>query len=138
MPDPVANAGDLDPAFWRELQLFVNRLVAPWHLMVDGSKLARAVDRLGSLGVGTIAPATARRSTVQWRQVPVGSSLQPPASRRDRRCAGLARPAQESPDPSGEVDIVPHDAHARPRAQRGPDGHIDQASLHRLGHALVA
>lgn len=39
------------------MQLFANRLIAPWHVMVDATKFGPVVGRLSRLGIAAIASA---------------------------------------------------------------------------------
>jgi flavorubredoxin len=49
----VADADDLDDAFWEASFLDLNRAIAPWHHLLDGAKFDRVLRRLAEL------PATA-------------------------------------------------------------------------------
>jgi flavorubredoxin len=53
----VDEAGELDPAFWSEQFLALNRMISPWHEIVDPEMFSREVDRVERLGPTVIAGA---------------------------------------------------------------------------------
>jgi flavorubredoxin len=54
---PVTDVGDLDPGFWRESFLQLNRLVSPWHTLVDPARFDRHVEKVEALPITAMAGA---------------------------------------------------------------------------------
>jgi len=52
---PLEDAADLDDDEFEEGQLFGNRLVAPWHGLVDEAKFCAEVDRIQALPIQAVA-----------------------------------------------------------------------------------
>ncbi|MGH8983170.1 MAG: MBL fold metallo-hydrolase [Acidimicrobiia bacterium] len=57
VPSPALDVADLDPAEWDDGFMLVNRLLSPWHVLVDDAKFHRLVDGVESLGISTVASA---------------------------------------------------------------------------------
>ena len=57
MPEPLADARDLDAAMWEQMQLLCNRIISPWHTLLDQTKFDRLVDSVAALGMTAIASA---------------------------------------------------------------------------------
>lgn len=57
MPAPVDDACDLDRSVWEEMQLLCNRIISPWHTLLDQTKYDRLTDGIAALGATAIASA---------------------------------------------------------------------------------
>ncbi|HEV2070630.1 MAG TPA: MBL fold metallo-hydrolase [Acidimicrobiales bacterium] len=57
MPEPVDDACDLDRTVWEEMQLLCNRIISPWHTLLDQTRYDRLIDRTAALGATAIASA---------------------------------------------------------------------------------
>jgi hypothetical protein len=58
LTDPAASdTAELDPRFWEETFLHSNRMISPWHTLVDPAKFDRHVDKVATLPITTIASA---------------------------------------------------------------------------------
>lgn len=55
MPDHLADIADMPVDDWTEMMLLFNRMVSPWHTLVDSAKFNRYVDDVVALGITTIA-----------------------------------------------------------------------------------
>ncbi len=56
--EPVPTVADLDPEFWAEgMALSIHHALAPWVGLVDRQRYEAEVDRVGAMGVTTIATA---------------------------------------------------------------------------------
>jgi flavorubredoxin len=54
---PIDDVAGLDPAFWDEQFIGLNRMNSPWHAIVDPALYGRQVDRVERLGATVIASA---------------------------------------------------------------------------------
>jgi len=57
VPAPVEDVGDLDADFWTEGFHQFQRLLSPWHSLVDAGRFNAVVDRVEGLGMTTLAGA---------------------------------------------------------------------------------
>ena len=57
VPHAVEDVADLDPAFWDEQFLALNRMNSPWSTIADPTLFGEQVARVEALGVRTIASA---------------------------------------------------------------------------------
>lgn len=57
VPHAVETVEDLDPAFWDEQLLGLNRMNSPWATIVDPTLFGREVDRIARLDISAIASA---------------------------------------------------------------------------------
>ncbi|MDP9442546.1 MAG: MBL fold metallo-hydrolase [Actinomycetota bacterium] len=57
MPEPLGDSCDLDAAMWEQMQLLCNRIISPWHTLLDQTKFDRLVDSVAALGMTAIASA---------------------------------------------------------------------------------
>ncbi|HEX7132852.1 MAG TPA: MBL fold metallo-hydrolase [Iamia sp.] len=55
VPVPVDDVADLDPEFWAESFSVLNRVVSPWHELVDPAKFEAVVDKTARLDPTIIA-----------------------------------------------------------------------------------
>lgn len=55
VPHAVDDVATLDPEFWDEQFLGLNRMNSPWSTIADPTRFGQEVDRIDALGVGTIA-----------------------------------------------------------------------------------
>lgn len=55
MPDHLTDIADMPVAEWTEMMLLFNRMVSPWHSLLDAAKFDRYVDDVESLGITTVA-----------------------------------------------------------------------------------
>lgn len=55
MPDHLVDVADMPVEDWAELMLLFNRMVSPWHTMLDLTKFDRYVNEVLSLGITTVA-----------------------------------------------------------------------------------
>jgi flavorubredoxin len=55
MPDHLVDVADMPAADWAEMLLLFNRMISPWHGLVDPAKFDRYVDEVESLGITTVA-----------------------------------------------------------------------------------
>lgn len=53
----VVNIAELDPGFWREGFLQMQRVFSPWHQWLDPARYGRHLDRVRQLGASTVATA---------------------------------------------------------------------------------
>ncbi len=62
VPHELTDLDDLDPEYWRETFLLVQRTLSPWHRWLDAAKYREHLDRVRKLGATVIAsvhgPAT--------------------------------------------------------------------------------
>lgn len=57
VPEHITNVTDMDSDMWEETFLHMNRLVSPWHSLVDPAKYDRFLRRLESLEIEVIGSA---------------------------------------------------------------------------------
>jgi flavorubredoxin len=57
VPHELTDLDDLDPEYWRETFLLVQRTLSPWHRWLDSAKYAEHLDRVRKLGATVIASA---------------------------------------------------------------------------------
>ena len=55
MPHHIVDIADMPAGDWAEMLLLFNRMVSPWHELVDPAKFDRYVDDVESLGITTVA-----------------------------------------------------------------------------------
>jgi flavorubredoxin len=55
VPNPVDDVADLDPGFWDEGFLGLNRMNSPWHAIVDANLFSKEVARVEALGATVLA-----------------------------------------------------------------------------------
>lgn len=55
MFDHLVDIADMPAADWTEMMLLFNRMVSPWHTLVDPVKFDRYVDDVVALGITTVA-----------------------------------------------------------------------------------
>ena len=55
LPGHLTDMDDAPADEWAETMLFFNRLVSPWHTLLDPAKFDAAVDTVTSLGITTVA-----------------------------------------------------------------------------------
>ena len=55
LPDHLVDAADMPADDWAEMMLQFNRMVSPWHTLLDHAKFNRYVDDVVSLGITTVA-----------------------------------------------------------------------------------
>jgi flavorubredoxin len=55
MPDHLVDMADMPAAEWAEMLLLFNRMISPWHSLLDQAKFDRYVDEVQSLGITTVA-----------------------------------------------------------------------------------
>lgn len=66
--DPAPTVADLDPGFWAQgMAMFVHHALSPWVRLVDRARYAAEVDRVGAMGMTTIA--TAHSPLIEGRSV---------------------------------------------------------------------
>jgi flavorubredoxin len=69
VPHAVERTDELDPEFWDEQFLGLNRMNSPWTTLADPTRFGREVDRIASLDVTAIAsahsPVISRSSVVE-------------------------------------------------------------------------
>lgn len=58
MAEPgLTTTADIQPEFWEETFLYLNRMISPWHTLVDPTKFDRHVDKVARLPITSIAAA---------------------------------------------------------------------------------
>ncbi len=57
LPGHLSEVDDAPEDLWRDSFLSLNRVVAPWHTLLDPAKFDRHVDAVAALGITTIASA---------------------------------------------------------------------------------
>jgi flavorubredoxin len=57
VPEHLVDAADVPEPMWQETFLQLNRLISPWHTMVDPQKYGALVDRFTALGANVVAAA---------------------------------------------------------------------------------
>ena len=55
MPDHLHDIADMPASDWAEMLLLFNRMVSPWHSLLDPAKFDRYVDDVVALGITTVA-----------------------------------------------------------------------------------
>jgi flavorubredoxin len=55
LPEHLVDASDMPAADWADTMLHFNRMVSPWHTMLDDAKFNRYVDEVVSLGITAVA-----------------------------------------------------------------------------------
>jgi flavorubredoxin len=55
LPDHIVDVADWDVEVWAEMMLMFNRLVSPWHTMLDSNKFGAYVDEVAALGPTVVA-----------------------------------------------------------------------------------
>jgi flavorubredoxin len=55
MPDHLTDIDDMPADDWAEMMLLFNRMISPWHSLVDPAKFDRYVDEVTALGITTVA-----------------------------------------------------------------------------------
>lgn len=55
MPDHLTDIDDMPADDWAEMMLLFNRMISPWHALVDPAKFDRYVDEVSALGITTVA-----------------------------------------------------------------------------------
>jgi flavorubredoxin len=55
MPDHLEDVADMPAGDWAELMLLFNRMVSPWHTLVDQARFDAYVDEVEALGITTVA-----------------------------------------------------------------------------------
>ena len=57
VPHELTDLDDLDPEYWRETFLLVQRTLSPWHRWLDSAKYTEHLERVRELGATVIASA---------------------------------------------------------------------------------
>jgi flavorubredoxin len=57
VPGPVTDVGEIPHDMWRESFVDLNRMISPWHAIVDPVKFDRVVDDIASLGITSMTGA---------------------------------------------------------------------------------
>jgi len=55
MPEHLVDVADMPADEWSEMMLLFNRMVSPWHGLLDQDRFDRYVDEVVSLGITTVA-----------------------------------------------------------------------------------
>jgi len=54
VPGPLTDAASIPPAMWEETFLFLNRLISPWHTLVDPARFGATVDAIAALNPSVV------------------------------------------------------------------------------------
>ena len=55
VPDHIVDIADMLTSDWTEMMLMFNRMVSPWHTMLDPAKFGAHVDEVAALGATVVA-----------------------------------------------------------------------------------
>jgi hypothetical protein len=55
LPDHIVDVADWDFDVWAEMLLLFNRMISPWHTMLDAGKFNASVDEVAALGPSVVA-----------------------------------------------------------------------------------
>jgi flavorubredoxin len=55
MPEHLVDVSDMPVEDWTEMMLLFNRMVSPWHSLLDQARFDRYVDEVAALGITTVA-----------------------------------------------------------------------------------